>query len=68
MSFMEIQDHISENELLASLPKIFYLLQEAMEDPSSDFAEIGKIISIDPALTLRLFKIVNSAFIAMETR
>jgi len=39
-----------------------------MEDPNSDFAQIGKIISIDPALTLRLFKIVNSAFIAMETR
>ena len=65
---METQDLISENEPLASLPKTFYFLQEAMEDPSSDFAQIGKIISIDPALTLRLFKIVNSAFIAMETR
>jgi putative nucleotidyltransferase with HDIG domain len=59
---MEIQDLISENEPLASLPNTFYLLQEAMEDPDSDFAKIGKIISIDPALTLRLLKIVNSAF------
>jgi HD-like signal output (HDOD) protein len=66
---MEIQDLISENEPLASLPKNFYLLQEAMEDPNSDFAQIGKIISIDPALILLLFKIVNSAFYrAIETR
>jgi putative nucleotidyltransferase with HDIG domain len=59
---MEIQDLITENEPLASLPNTFYLLQEAMDDPNSDFAQIGKIISIDPALTLRLLKIVNSAF------
>ena len=65
---MEIQDLISENEYLASLPKTFYFLQEAIEDPHSDFAQIGKIISNDPALTLRLFKIINSAFIAMEIR
>jgi HD-like signal output (HDOD) protein len=65
---MEIQDLISKSEPLASLPKTFYFLQEAMEDPHSDFAQIGKIISNDPALTLRLFKIINSAFIAMEIR
>ena len=65
---METQDLISENEPLASLPKTFYFLQEAIEDPHSDFAQIGKIISNDPALTLRLSKIINSAFIAMKTR
>jgi putative nucleotidyltransferase with HDIG domain len=59
---MEIQDLISGNEPLASLPNTFYLLQDAVEDSNSDFAQIGKIISIDPALTLRLLKIVNSAF------
>ncbi len=62
MSSLEIQDLISENEPLASLPNTFYLLQEAVEDPNSDFDQIGEIISIDPALTLRLLKIVNSAF------
>jgi len=59
---MEILDLITENEPLASLPNTFYLLQDAIEDPNSDFAKIGKIISIDPALTVRLLKIVNSAF------
>ena len=39
---MEIQDLISENVPLASLPKTFYFLQEAMEDPNSDFTQIEK--------------------------
>ena len=38
---MEIQDLISENEPLASLKKTFFL-QEAMEDPNSDFTQIEK--------------------------
>lgn len=59
---MEILDLITENEPLASLPNSYYLLQEAIEDPNSDFVQIGKIISVDPALTARLLKIVNSAF------
>ncbi|MBC8282706.1 MAG: HDOD domain-containing protein [Nitrospinae bacterium] len=59
---MEILDLITENEPLASLPNSYYLLQEAMEDPNSDFVQIGKIISVDPALTVRLLQIVNSAF------
>ncbi|MEK9628323.1 MAG: HDOD domain-containing protein [Nitrospinota bacterium] len=59
---MEILDLITENDPLASLPNTFYLLQDAIEDPNSDFAQIGKIISVDPALTVRLLKIVNSAF------
>jgi putative nucleotidyltransferase with HDIG domain len=59
---MEIHDLISENEPLASLQNNFYLLQDAVEDPNSDFVQIGKIISMDPSLTIRLLKIVNSAF------
>ena len=59
---MEILDLITENEPLASLPNTYYLLQEAVDDPDSDFAQIGNIISLDPSLTVRLLKIVNSAF------
>ncbi|HIJ50136.1 MAG TPA: HDOD domain-containing protein [Nitrospinae bacterium] len=44
------------------MPNTFYLLKDAVEEPNSDFAQIGKIISIDPALTLLHLKIVNSAF------
>ncbi|MCH6580394.1 MAG: HDOD domain-containing protein, partial [Nitrospinae bacterium] len=45
-----------------SLPKIYFELQEALNDPDKTFQDIGDIISCDPALTARLLKIVNSPF------
>jgi hypothetical protein len=43
---METQYLISENDLLAPLQNTYYLLQDAVKDPNSDFAQIEKIISI----------------------
>lgn len=62
MSLIDIQHLINENEPLASLPSTFYKLQEGVSDPDCDFEDIADIISMDPSLTLRLLKIVNSAF------
>lgn len=62
MSLIDIQDIVNENEPLASLPSTFYTLQEMVADPACDFDDIAEVISIDPSLTLRLLKIVNSAF------
>jgi putative nucleotidyltransferase with HDIG domain len=62
MSLIDIQDLINKNEPLASLPSTFYKLREVVTDPDCDFDDIAEIISVDPSLTLRLLKIVNSAF------
>ena len=62
MSMIDIQDLISKNEPLASLPNTFYKLREVVADPDCDFDDIAEVISVDPSLTLRLLKIVNSAF------
>ena len=62
MSLIDIHDLVNENEPLASLPNTFYKLREVVADPDCDFDDIAEIISIDPSLTLRLLKIVNSAF------
>jgi HD-like signal output (HDOD) protein len=62
MSLVDIEDLISENEPLASLPNTFYKLREVVADPNCDFDDIAEIIGIDPSLSLRLLKIVNSAF------
>ncbi len=53
---------MSLNEPLASLPNTFYKLREVVTDPDSDFDDIAEIIGVDPSLTPRLLKIVNSAF------
>jgi len=51
-----------EDEIIFSLPKIYYELQAALSDPDKTFQDLGEIISFDPALTARLLKIVNSPF------
>jgi putative nucleotidyltransferase with HDIG domain len=62
MSLSSPRDLISEDETVFSLPKIYFELQEALNDPDKTFKDIGDIISYDPALTARLLKIVNSPF------
>lgn len=57
-----------ENEIIFSLPKVYFELQESLKDPDKTFQDLGEIISFDPALTARLLKIVNSAFYGFPSR
>ena len=65
---MNISELIQGDDQLASLPDIFYKLNAAIEDPDCTFDDIGEIISIDPSLTARLLRIVNSAFYGFSTQ
>ncbi|MFQ5451299.1 MAG: HDOD domain-containing protein [Nitrospinaceae bacterium] len=65
---MDINELIKEDNQLATLPEIFYKLNAAIEDPDCTFDDIGEIISIDPALTAKLLRIVNSAFYGFSTQ
>ena len=51
-----------EDEIIFSLPKIYFELQDALSDPEKTFQDLGEIIGFDPALSARLLKIVNSPF------
>ena len=65
---MDIQELIQDDIQIPSLPEIFYQFKQAIDDPESSFEEIGKIASNDPGLTVRLLKIVNSAFFGFPQR
>lgn len=65
---MNISELIQGDDQLATLPDIFYKLNAAIEDPDCTFDDIGEIISIDPGLTTRLLRIVNSAFYGFSTQ
>lgn len=65
---MNIAELVTGDDQLASLPDIFYKLNAAIEDPDCTFDDIGEIISIDPSLTARLLRIVNSAFYGFSTQ
>lgn len=51
-----------------SLPMIYYKINEAINNPQSSMADIGKIISDDPGLTVRLLRLVNSAFYGFPSK
>ncbi len=53
---------------IASLPTIFYRINEAVNDPRASMAKIGRIISDDPGLTARLLRLVNSAFYGFPSK
>ncbi len=52
---------ISENLTLLSMPEIVVKLNSMLNDPNSSANDIGNEISLDPALTIRVLKIVNSS-------
>lgn len=68
METMEINELIKSTDRLATLPQVYYQLNEAMHDPDSTFDDIGEIISADTALTARILRIVNSAFYGFSNR
>ena len=53
---------------IPSLPMIFTRIDEAVNNPRSSLADIGRIISEDSSLTARLLKIVNSAFYSFPSK
>jgi len=52
---------ISENLTLLSMPEIVIKLNSLLDDPNCSATDIGNEIGLDPALTVRVLKIVNSA-------
>jgi HD-like signal output (HDOD) protein len=59
---------IAHSPQIASLPTIFFRINEAVEDPECSFVEIGEIISSDPSLSARLLRIVNSSFFGFPSK
>jgi len=59
---IDAKDLISETLELASLPAVVMTAMEMLNNPNTSASDIGEIISQDPALSIKLLKIVNSAF------
>jgi putative nucleotidyltransferase with HDIG domain len=47
---------------LASLPRIIFEIDRVINDPRSSASQVADVISKDPNITMKLLKIVNSAF------
>lgn len=51
---------VADIKNLATLPEVALRIAQLAEDPGSSAADIGREISRDPALTLRLLRVANS--------
>ena len=56
------KDLIQNCETLPSLPAVYFRIQGIVNDPEGSMLDLAKAISIDPALTARVLKLVNSPF------
>ena len=55
------QELVAHIEALASLPTVYLRLREAIDSEDGSMEEVARIIAADPALTVRLLHVVNSA-------
>ena len=47
---------------LVTLPNVFIRINQLVEDPNSNTADIAKAVSQDPSFTVRLLRVANSPF------
>jgi len=57
-----IKSIVNQTQALYSLPLFYERLNEKINHPHSSLADIGKVISEDQGLTVRLLKLANSPF------
>lgn len=53
---------------LFSLPEVYLEVKKVIDNPESTMADLSRAISIDPAMTVAVLKLVNSAFYAMPRK
>ncbi len=61
------KDLITGSTRVSSLPEIFIMINEVVNNPTSSFSDIAKVVNMDTALSARLLKIVNSAFYSLPS-
>lgn len=59
---------IQKKAKLISLPDVYLRLKKILDDPDFTMAEVAVAISMDPAITLHLLRIVNSSLYGFTTK
>lgn len=58
----------NDSLILPTLPAIAIRVREAAEDPDVNLAQMADVISQDPALSVRLIKVANSAYMGRRIK
>ncbi len=59
---------VTEAVELISLPGVYLRLKNILDDPDYSIAKVAVVISQDPAITLRLLRLVNSSYYGLRTK
>jgi len=65
---LTISDLFKGDLQLSSPPAIYFQLKKVIDDPNKTTADAGSVIDKDPGLTMRLLKLVNSAFFGFQSQ
>lgn len=65
---MNSKELVTNVAQLVSLPEVCFRVNEMLNDPSVTSSQLGRVIRLDPALTARLLRIVNSALYGFPSR
>lgn len=68
MSSHSAESLINEYKELVSLPEVGIRVNEMVNDPECTVDALGKVISMDPALSVRLLAIANSPFYGFSSK
>ena len=64
---IELKSLVEDIQGLVSLPEVAIKISAMVDDPNCSVEEIGKLISQDPALTMRVLAIANSPFYGLSS-
>lgn len=62
---VDMQRLLEANHRMGTLPMVFHRLVEMINNPGVTINELSKVIAMDPALSARLLRLVNSPFYGM---
>lgn len=62
-----VKQLIDSSGELGSLPAVIMRINQALDDPNANGANVGRIVNEDPALTASLLKLVNSPFYGLSS-
>lgn len=65
MSLLDLEKKVND---LKTLPTTFYQVNQLIQSPTSSAADVGKVISQDQVMSVKLLKLVNSAFYGFPSK
>lgn len=65
---MDVRSIVGQVSQLVSLPEVWVRVNELLNDANSTAGQLGEVVGLDPALTARLLKMVNSSYYGLRSR